>query len=112
MGKLKGIPVTLIGKTVTGENPFGEAITIDFDIEVDNVLVAPASTEDITSQLSLTGKKIVYTLAIPKGDTNDWVNKEVRFFGRRFRTVGMPLEGIEELIPMGWNRKVQVENYE
>lgn len=112
MGKLKGMPVTLVGKTVTGKNPFGEAITIDFDIEVDNVLIAPASTEDITSQLSLTGKKIVYTLAIPKGDTNDWVDKEVRFFGRRFRTVGMPLEGIEELIPMGWNRKVQVENYE
>lgn len=112
MGKLKGIPVTLIDKTVTGKNPFGEAVTVDFDIEIDNVLVVPASTEDITNQLSLTGKKIAYTLAIPKGDTHDWVNKEVRFFGQRFRTVGIPLEGIEELIPLGWNRKVQVEHYE
>lgn len=112
MGKLRGIPVTLIGKSVKGKDPFGKEITVDFDIEVDNVLVAPASTEDITNQLSLTGKKVAYTLAIPKGDSNDWVNKEVHFFGQRFRTIGMPLEGIKELIPLGWNRKVQVEHYE
>lgn len=112
MGKLKGIPVTLIGKTVKGKDPFGKAITVDVDIEVDNVLVAPASTEDITNQLSLTGKKVSYTLAIPKGDVNDWVDKEVRFFGQRWRTVGVPLEGIEELIPLEWNKKVMVERYE
>lgn len=112
MGKLKGIPVTLIDKSFQKADPFGAPVTTDLDIIVDNVLVAPASTEDITNQLSLTGKKIAYTLAIPKGDTHDWVNKEVRFFGQRFRTVGIPLEGIEELIPLGWNRKVQVEHYE
>lgn len=112
MTKLKGIPVTLMGKTVHGKDPFGKPLTIDFDIEVDNVLVAPASTDDVTNQLSLTGKHVVYTLGIPKGDTNDWVNKEVRFFGKRWRTVGAPLEGIEDLIPLGWNRKVMVEHYE
>ncbi|MGF0071907.1 hypothetical protein [Streptococcus orisratti] len=112
MGSLRGIPVTLIDKSFQKADPFGAPVTTDLDIIVDNVLVAPASTEDITNQLSLTGKKIAYTLAIPKGDTHDWVNKEVRFFGQRFRTVGIPLEGIEELIPLGWNRKVQVEHYE
>lgn len=112
MVKLRGIPVTLIGKTVQGKDPFGKEITIDFDVEVDNVLVAPASTEDITNQLSLTGKKAVYTLAIPKGDTNDWTDKEVRFFDQRWRTIGVPLEGIEELIPLDWNKKVMVERYE
>lgn len=112
MTMIKGIPVTLIGKTVQGKDPFGKTLTIDFDIEVDNVLVAPASTDDITNQLSLTGKKVVYTLGIPKGDTNDWTDKEVRFFGQKWRTVGVPLEGIEDMIPLDWNKKVMVERYE
>ncbi|WKF67293.1 hypothetical protein [Streptococcus equi] len=112
MGKLKGISVVLIAKQVTGKDPFGKEITIDFDIEVENVLVAPATTEDITNQLSLTGKKVEYVLAIPKGDKHDWENKEVRFFGKKWRTVGLPLEGIQELIPLNWNKKVMVERYE
>lgn len=112
MGKLKGITVILYSKKTTGKDPFGKPLTVDVEITVENVLVAPASTEDITNQLSLTGKKIDYTLAIPKGDTNDWGNKEVKFFGQRWRTVGIPLEGIEELIPLDWNRKVMVERYE
>ncbi|HEK9979669.1 TPA: hypothetical protein TUM56_000237 [Streptococcus equi subsp. zooepidemicus] len=112
MGKLKGISVVLIAKQVTGKDPFGKEITIDFDIEVENVLVAPATTEDITNQLSLSGKKVEYVLAIPKGDEHDWENKEVRFFGKKWRTVGLPLKGIEELIPLDWNKKVMVERYE
>lgn len=112
MGKLKGISVVLIAKQVTGKDPFGKEITIDFDIEVENVLVAPATTEDITNQLSLTGKKVEYVLAIPKGDKHDWENKEVRLFGKKWRTVGLPLEGIEGLIPLNWNKKVMVERYE
>ncbi|HEL0585126.1 TPA: hypothetical protein TUS99_000586 [Streptococcus equi subsp. zooepidemicus] len=112
MGKLKGISVVLIAKQVTGKDPFGKEITIDFDIEVENVLVAPATTEDITNQLSLTGKKVEYVLAIPKGDKHDWENKEVRFFGKKWRTVGLPLESIEGLIPLDWNKKVMVERYE
>jgi len=51
-------------------------------------------------------------LAIPKGDTNDWENQEVRFFGERWRVIGMPLQGIDELIPLDWNKKVMVERYE
>ncbi|HHJ8372345.1 hypothetical protein [Streptococcus pyogenes] len=55
---------------------------------------------------------VVYTLAIPKGDNHDWGDKEVRFFGEKWRTVGLALEGIEELIPLEWNKKVMVERYE
>ena len=61
--------------------------------------------------MNLTGKKAVYTLAIPKGDTHDWEDKEVKFFGKRWRTFGIPLEGIEQLIPLDWNKKVMVERY-
>lgn len=111
MGMLKGITVTLIDKVETGKDPFGTPIYEDKEIEVSNVLVSPTSSDDIVNQLTLTGKKAIYTLAIPKEDTHDWENKKVRFFGKMWRTFGEPLEGIEELIPLDWNMKVTVEHY-
>lgn len=112
MAKIHGIPITLIDKQVVSVDPFGSPVVKDVEITIDNVIVAPATTEDVTSQMSVTGKKISYTLGIPKGDNNDWENKEVRFFGKRWKTVGIPLEGIESMIPLDWNKKVMVERYE
>ena len=112
MVKIHGIPITLIDKQVVSVDPFGSPVVKDVEITIDNVIVAPATTEDVTSQMSVTGKKISYTLGIPKGDNNDWENKEVRFFGKRWKTVGIPLEGIESMIPLEWNKKVMVERYE
>lgn len=112
MALIKGITVTLINKKEVGKDPFGNPIVEDVEIEVDNVLVSPVSTEDIVNINELTGKKAVYTLAIPKGDENDWEDAEVIFFGKRWRTFGIPIEGIEHLIPLDWNKKVMVERYE
>ena len=112
MGKIHGIPITLIDKQVVSIDPFGSPVVKDVEITIDNVIVSPATTEDVTSQMSVTGKKISYTLGIPKGDNNDWENKEVRFFGKRWKTVGIPLEGIESMMPLEWNKKVMVERYE
>jgi len=111
MTRIHGITVTLIDKVKSGADPFGEPIYKTESIEVENVLVTPTSTDDVANQLNLTGKKIVYDLAIPKGDDHDWTNKEVQFFGKKWRTVGVPLEGIEDMIPLDWNKKVTVEYY-
>lgn len=112
MAILKGITVTLIDRKQTGTDPLGAPIYEDVEIDVDNVLVAPTQSDDVVNQHTLTGRKAVYTLAIPKGDTNDWEEKEVRFFGQRWRVFGIPLEGIESLIPLDWNKKVTVERYD
>jgi len=112
MTKIKGITVTLISKKETGKDPFGAAIYEDIEIEVENVLVSPTSSTDVLNQQNLTGRTAVYTLAIPKGDTNVWENQEVHFFGKRWRVFGIPLQGIDDLIPLDWNKKVTVERYE
>lgn len=109
---MKGITVILYERVKTGEDPFGDPIYEEQATEVPNVLVAPASSEDIAEQLQLYGKHAVYTLAIPKGDTHDWKDKKIHFFGQDFRAFGFPLEGIDSLIPLSWNKKVQVERYE
>lgn len=108
---IKGITVTLVSKQETGKDPFGEPIYEDVEIEVDNVLISPTTSDDIVNQMTLTGKKAVYTLAIPKGDTNNWEDQEVRFFGEKWRVFGVPLQGIDHLIPLSWNKKVTVERY-
>lgn len=109
---LKGITIILINKTETSQDPFGNPVFSETETEVENVLVAPTLSDDIVNTLSLTGRKAVYTLAIPKGDTNTWENQEVRFFGQRWRVFGIPIQGIDELIPLSWNKKVTVERYE
>ena len=112
MAMIKGIPVVLIKKTEVGKDPFDKPMFKEEEIIVDNVLVSPTSSEEVLNQQNLTGRTAVYTLAIPKGDTHTWENQEVRFFGKRWRVFGIPLEGIESLIPLNWNKKVMVERYE
>ena len=112
MGRIKGITVTLISKIETGKDPLGAPIYEDAEIEVENVLVKPTTSEDVVNQLTLTGKKAVYTLGIPKGDTNIWEEQEVRFFSKRWKVFGAELQGIEDMIPLDWNKKVMVERYE
>lgn len=112
MSKIKGIQIILVDKIQTGSDPFGKPIYNDAEIPVENVLVSPTSSDDVVNQQNLTGRKAVYTLAIPKGDMHNWENKEVKFFNQRWRTFGIPLEGIEDLIPLDWNKKVMVERYE
>ena len=112
MARIKGVTVTLVEKILAGTDDFDRPVYTDKDVAVDNVLVAPVTADDVIDSTDLTGRKAVYTLAIPKGDTNDWENKEVKFFGQRWRVFGIPTEGIDNLIPLDWNKKVMVERYE
>jgi len=109
---LRGITVILYETTQTGVNGFNEPIYSETPVEVENVLVAPASEQEILTATNLYGKKVTYTLGIPKGDTHEWEDKKVAFFGKTFKAFGIPTEGIEHLIPLAWNKKVMVELYE
>lgn len=102
----------MINKVKEQTDPFGKSITTEKSTTVENVLVAPLTSEELINELNLTGRKIAYQLAIPKGDNHDWENAEVEFFEERFRTVGSPTRGIEEMIPLDWNMKVKVERIE
>ncbi len=112
MGRIKGIDVILYEKIVSGTDAANNPTYEEQPIIIKNVLVAPASSADIVGDANLTGKKSLYTLAIPKEDSHEWTNRTVEFFGKKWRTVGEPLEGISELLPLDWNKKVMVERYE
>ena len=108
---IKGITVKLHEKTQIGVDEFDAPVYQENEIEVDNVLVGEPSAEEIKSTLELYGSRIVYMLALPKGDTHEWKNADVEFFGRRFHVIGDITQGIEENIPLAWNKKVKVEAY-
>lgn len=112
MAKIEGITVTLHDKIQTGTDGFDEPIYTEVPIPISDVLVYPSSGTEILETVNLYGKKAVYTLAIPKGDTHDWENKKVTFFGKDWHTFGIPTKGIDENIPLRWNTKVMVERYE
>ncbi len=110
---MNGITVTLYDRTQTGTDALNAPIYTEEAVSVQNVLVAPMSTEEVLQTYTLTGRKAVYQMGIPKGDTHDWTaGKKVSFFGEDWRIIGLPEEGIEYLIPLGWNKKVRVERYE
>ena len=103
-----GEPVILHVRTQTGVDSFNCPIFEDTTETVDNVLIGQPTTEEIDSTLSLYGKKIEYMLGIPKGDTHDWEDTIVEFWGGRYRTFGMTIRGIEANIPTPWHYKVRV----
>lgn len=112
MAKIKGITITLYEKTATGKDAFNKAIYTEQAVQVDNVLVSPASAQETLDAINLYGKKAIYTLAIPKGDSHDWEDCRVEIWGKMYHVFGIPLQGIECDIPLDWNKKVTVERYE
>jgi len=111
---LRGRTVTLYEKvldTSSGPDEFNRPVFTEKAVTIDNVLIAPVSAEDMLSELNMTGKHAVYQLGIPKGDAHDWANARVVFFGESWRVIGYPTEGQDELIPLCWNRKVNVERW-
>lgn len=110
---MRGITVTLYDRTQTGTDALNKPIYSETPVAVDNVLVAPSASLEVLEQTNLNGRRGEYVMAIPKGDTHEWTSgKKVRFFGADWRIIEMPEEGIEWLIPLSWNKKVQVERYE
>lgn len=110
--KPHGIDVILHERVSSGFDELGEELFTDTTKTINNVLVVPASSEDIINELSLSGKHIVYQLGIPKGNNDNWTNAIVEFYGEKFRTIGIPDQGIEDLIPLDWNKRIKVERYE
>lgn len=108
---MKGTTVQIVQLTQTGTDPFGAAIYSEELVDVADVLVGQPSTEDVTNALQMYGKRIAYTLGIPKGDTHNWTDAEVVIWGGRYRTIGYPITGESENIPLRWGQNVHVERY-
>lgn len=112
MGKIHGITVILYEQADTGESDgFGRPIYAENPVEVENVLVGQPTAQEVLDTYNLTGKKAVYTVGIPKGDTHTWTGRKIEFFGETWKAIALPVSGIDDLVPLDWNKTIQVERY-
>jgi len=109
---VKGIPVILHVRTKVGLDALNNPIYEDSTVTVENCLPGEPTADDYNDAATLYGKTIAYMLGIPKGDTHDWEDTTVEFFGQSFRTFGKTIQGIEALVPTPWHRKIRCERYE
>lgn len=111
MGKIQGASVILYVKTPGAPDALNNPTYTETPVQVDNVVIGQPTTDDITTSINLYGKRVEYMLGIPKGDTHDWENTTVEFFGRTYRTFGHEILGIEANVPLSWHKKIRVERY-
>ena len=109
--QIKGIDVVLHERSVDSTDALGNPVYKTADTTVTNVLVAPSTVDDLIDKSRLEGVKELYTLGIPKGNTNVWLENTVTFFGKTWHCYAEK-EGIEANIPLAWNKTVYVEYYD
>ena len=109
---MKTITVELEQKTESGKDEFNQPIFESSWEEISGVLVMPTTSNEKISATELFGKQAIYSIAIPKGDTHDWTDKRVKFFGKTWRTISYPMEAIEANVPTKWHKKINVEAYD
>lgn len=109
---IKGRKVIFFEKTEIGVDAFNQPIYEEKEVEIDNVLIEPASNDAIVSEMEVNGKHIAYTLHIPKKDDHNWNDSKVVFYDKTWQTYGDILIYDEDLTPLSWNKKVKVELYE
>ena len=107
---IKGITVLLCERAQTGVDAFNAPIYEDVETPVENVLASPTASEEVVSEIQLYGRRSAYELFIPKGDSHNWENKTVKFFGQTFKAFGPVTQYIEANVPLRWNKKVKVEH--
>lgn len=112
-------PFSYSGETV--RNPMGEIVTAgDFEGALDDVLIVPGDSSDLTGSLRSEGDRTVYTLHFPKSfpETVKGIPQEllkslkgarVRVRGEVFRVIGDPKPYMDVNTPTRWNFPVRVE---
>ena len=108
---IKGITVTLSERTQSGKDAFNRPTYTEKDTDVENVLVYPASSEDIVSEQNLYGKYLEYYLCVPKEDTHVWTDQNVKFFGGTWKVYGYAEEWIDANNPSIWDKRYKCERY-
>ena len=114
---LKGLTVRLYERRQTGTDELNRPVYYEMPVDVENVLIGPPSDDEIVEAMNLSGKRIVYKLGIPKGDTHEWEGCKIELLSPfplpgMYRAIGPVTAGIESLVPGPWNKQVKVERYE
>lgn len=107
-GLIKGEAVTVRTPTVAYDEHMEESMTWT-ETTVQNVLVMPGATSDVTDSTRLHGTRVVYSLGFPKSFTSSLRGCRVVVRGREYAVIGDPQPATAGNVPDPWNRTVEVE---
>lgn len=99
--------VVLTVKTPSGCDSMNNPVYVTTTETVANVLIGQPTAEEAQSSIDLYGKRCEVMLGIPKGDTHEWENTTVTFWGRTWHTIGPVIMGIEANVPTMWHKKIR-----
>lgn len=105
---IRGESVVLITRKASLDE-FNHPTWVESRETVDNVLIGEPVQAELTNSADMRHARAAYTLGIPKGDSHDWQDVVVEFWGKRWRQFGQIIRGMEHQIPLDWNQKVTVE---
>lgn len=108
---IRGTTVTVTRKTASGTDRLGNVTYTTTTETVDNVLIAPSSTEDLEAARQA-GVMLACTLHFPKTYTASLRGCSVTLpapYGDTYRVVGDPQPYMTVNCPTPWNRAVDVE---
>lgn len=106
---ITGISVVVMAEQQTGVDEFNAPIFgwVD-EATVDNVLFAPASTDQLRGSTRPDGVSVEVRLDFPKDYTGSLRGKRVRVGLREWAVVGDPQPFLDHLTPGDWNRPVEL----
>lgn len=125
--RLVGEQVVLLVPRPFGDNgetvrdPMGEIISFeDFEGTLDDVLIVPGDSSDLTGSIRPEGDRTVYTLHFPKsfpeavkGIPQEFLKSlkgaRIKVRGETFRVIGDPKPYMDVNTPTRWNMPVKVE---
>lgn len=109
---LHGTTVILYERQQIGVDDFGVPVIQETPVEIDDVLVGSATSDEDNSTVQLAGIRAEYVLGIPYGDTHNWLDSRVEIFGEMYQTYGDIIRGIDANIPLRWKHNIRVKRYE
>ncbi|MDY5151341.1 hypothetical protein R6G85_02415 [Actinotignum urinale] len=104
---MQGEQVEIITYAQVGEDDFKTPIYVEKSIVVENVLVAPAYTGDLTGGQRIEGDKTRLELHFPKTFTTNLRGATAKIRGSLYKIIGDPQPYIPANTPTCWGRKAE-----
>jgi hypothetical protein len=106
---LKGEIVVVIRPKQTGVDGFNDAVFDTTSESIEDVLVVPAATTDISDAARPQGHVSHFTLHFPKAYNLSLASCNVVVRGKHYKVIGNPAWYTPENTPGKWNYPVEVE---
>lgn len=106
---IQGRQITLHRPQKSGTDAFNAEVIEWEDEVIDDVLIEPLSTSDLSDTLRPNGDSVTAKLHLPKTYTKDTRGCECSFGGARYKVKGAPIAYQVENTPTRWNYPIEVE---